>query len=58
MVCNNGEAVLFDEFGAKQILQQNDITIRILLGEGNAFDRLWTCDFSYDYVRINGSYRT
>lgn len=57
-VCENGTALLFDEVLAKQILQQKEVLIRILLHEGQAFDRLWTCDFSYDYVRINGSYRT
>lgn len=57
-VCENGTALLFDEAAAKVILQQKEVLIRILLREGTAFDRLWTCDFSYDYVRINGSYRT
>ncbi|MBP1757630.1 MAG: bifunctional ornithine acetyltransferase/N-acetylglutamate synthase [Firmicutes bacterium] len=57
-VCEDGTALLFDEVIAKQILQQKEVLIRILLREGQAFDRLWTCDFSYDYVRINGSYRT
>ncbi len=57
-VCENGAALLFDEAKAKQILQQKEVLIRILLRDGEAFDRLWTCDFSYNYVRINGSYRT
>ncbi|HAL74708.1 MAG TPA: ornithine acetyltransferase [Clostridiales bacterium] len=57
-VCEKGCALLFDEVLAKQILQQKDILIRIELSEGVASDRMWTCDFSYDYVRINGSYRT
>ena len=57
-VCEKGSALLFDEVLAKQILQQKEVLIRIVLGDGQAFDRLWTCDFSYDYVRINGSYRT
>jgi len=57
-VCEKGCALLFDEVLAKQILQQKDILIRIELSEGSASDRMWTCDFSYDYVRINGSYRT
>lgn len=57
-VCEKGCALLFDEAYAKQILQQKDILIRIELSEGLASDRMWTCDFSYDYVRINGSYRT
>lgn len=57
-VCENGTALLFDEAQAKVILQQKEVLIRILLQDGTAFDRLWTCDFSYDYVKINGSYRT
>ena len=57
-VCENGCALPFDEVLAKQILQNKDILIRIELGDGNASDRIWTCDFSYDYVRINGSYRS
>jgi glutamate N-acetyltransferase/amino-acid N-acetyltransferase len=58
MVCKQGKALLFDEDLAKAILQQKEIAITILLGDGEASDHLWTCDFSYDYVRINGSYRT
>ena len=57
-VCENGCALPFDESQAKRILQQKDILIRIELGEGLASDRMWTCDFSYDYIRINGSYRS
>ena len=57
-VCEKGCALPFDEVAAKQILQQKDVLIRIELSEGDASDRMWTCDFSYDYVRINGSYRT
>jgi glutamate N-acetyltransferase/amino-acid N-acetyltransferase len=50
--------VPFDEDEASRILNHKEITINIELGEGEAADRLWTCDFSYDYVKINGSYRT
>jgi glutamate N-acetyltransferase/amino-acid N-acetyltransferase len=58
MVCQNGTALPFDEDQAKKILQNQDILIRIVLRDGQASDHLWTCDFSYDYVKINGSYRT
>ncbi len=58
MVCEKGTALLFDEDAAKKILQQKEVLIRLDLHEGSASDRMWTCDFSYDYVRINGSYRT
>ena len=54
----NGMAVNFDEDLAKELLAQHDIKIDITLHEGDAFDRMYTCDFSYDYVKINGSYRS
>ncbi|NLC84270.1 MAG: bifunctional glutamate N-acetyltransferase/amino-acid acetyltransferase ArgJ [Ruminococcaceae bacterium] len=57
-VCEAGTALLFDEARASEILQENEILIRIELSDGAASDHLWTCDFSYDYVKINGSYRT
>ena len=57
-VCENGVALAFDEAKAKSILQEKEIVIKLLLKEGDAWDRMWTCDFSYDYVKINGSYRT
>ncbi|MEA4888401.1 MAG: bifunctional glutamate N-acetyltransferase/amino-acid acetyltransferase ArgJ [Clostridiaceae bacterium] len=57
-VCAGGTALPFDEAAAKSILQQKEILIRIVLTEGSFADHIWTCDFSYDYVRINGSYRT
>lgn len=58
LVCKNGNAVAFDEGKAKSILQEKDISITINLNSGNFSDRIWTCDFSYDYVKINGSYRS
>jgi glutamate N-acetyltransferase/amino-acid N-acetyltransferase len=58
LVCRNGTAVNFDESAAKTILKQREITIKINIKKGNVSDRIWTCDFSYDYVKINGSYRS
>lgn len=58
LVCRNGCAVNFDEAAAKEILKQKEITIKINLKKGKVSDRIWTCDFSYDYVKINGSYRS
>lgn len=58
LVCRNGCAVNFDEAQAKEILKQKEITIKINLKKGKVSDRIWTCDFSYDYVKINGSYRS
>lgn len=57
-VCGHGTAIDFDEKVAKTILQAKTVQIRVVLDEGDAWDRIWTCDFSYDYVKINGSYRT
>ncbi|MHB8963274.1 MAG: bifunctional ornithine acetyltransferase/N-acetylglutamate synthase, partial [Saccharofermentanales bacterium] len=57
-VCSNGTILDFDEADAKEIMTEHDITITIDLGDGSFSDRIWTCDFSYDYVKINGSYRS
>jgi glutamate N-acetyltransferase/amino-acid N-acetyltransferase len=58
LVCRGGVGLAFDESKAKQILAQKDILITVELGQGQAGASIWTCDFSYDYVKINGSYRT
>lgn len=58
IVCNKGTAVNFDEDKAKNILSSKEVCITIDLNQGNCSDRMWTCDFSYDYVKINGSYRS
>ena len=46
------------EARAAEVMRDEEITMRIDLGRGSAFDRVWTCDFSYDYVRINAEYRS
>ncbi len=58
LVCRNGAAANFDEAAAKELLKKKEIVIKINLKKGNVSDRIWTCDFSYDYVKINGSYRS
>lgn len=58
LMYENGIGLRFDEEKALSILKKNEIVITIDLKAGNAEDRMWTCDFSYDYVKINGSYRT
>jgi len=58
MVCKNGVALKFDEDKAKSILKEKEVKITINLKNGIFSDRIWTCDFSYDYVKINGSYRS
>ena len=39
-------------------MKQSEITVRVVLGRGDAADTVWTCDFSYDYVKINADYRS
>lgn len=57
-VCKAGCALPFDEDKAKEILHEKEIRILVRLNKGVFSDRVWTCDFSYDYVKINGSYRS
>jgi glutamate N-acetyltransferase/amino-acid N-acetyltransferase len=58
LVCQGGAGLVFDEIKAKQILAKKEILITIELELGNDQASIWTCDLSYDYVKINGSYRT
>ncbi len=58
LMCRNGTGREFDEQKALSILKKNEIIITIDLKMGEASDTMWTCDLSYDYVKINGSYRT
>lgn len=57
-VCKNGAGVDFSEELAKKILLEKEITIAIDLNSGNATATAWGCDLTYDYVKINGDYRT
>ena len=57
-VCKNGAGVAFSEEQAKEILLESEIEILISLGDGNAEATAWGCDLTYDYVKINGDYRT
>ncbi len=54
----SGTGLVFDEAKAKNILQANEIDIIIDLKQGEQDVTVWTCDLSYDYVKINGSYRS
>lgn len=54
----NGEPEKVDEARASEIVGQEDLEIRVELGLGTESAKYWTCDFSYEYVRINGDYRT
>ena len=55
---HGGRAASYREEDGQRVMQQSDITIRVVLGRGSALATLWTCDFSYDYVKINASYRS
>ncbi len=57
-VCQNGCGLSFDEAKAEQILLENEITILIHLSDGAAQAEAYGCDLTYDYVKINGDYRT
>ena len=57
-VCKNGAGVNFSEEIAKKILLEKEINIIINLNDGDASATAWGCDLTYDYVKINGDYRT
>lgn len=57
-VCVNGAGVPFSEEIAKEILLEKEIEILVSLGSGDFKATAWGCDLTYDYVRINGDYRT
>ncbi len=57
-VCKDGSGVDFSEEKAKEILLEKEIFIDIDLKDGEAFSTAWGCDLTYDYVKINGDYRT
>ena len=58
LVCQNGAGVAFSEEIAKQILLEKEIDILVGLNDGDSSAAAWGCDLTYDYVKINGDYRT
>ena len=58
LVCQNGAGVDFSEEFAKEILLEDAIDIVVTLHDGEAAATAWGCDLTYDYVKINGDYRT
>ena len=58
LVCEQGSQVLFDEDKAKEILSQDEVIIDVNVNEGDNCATCWGCDLTYDYVKINGDYRT
>ena len=57
-VCKNGAGIDFSEEVAKTVLLEKEIEILIGLNSGNENAKAWGCDLTYDYVKINGDYRT
>ena len=57
-VCSKGAGIDFSEELAKKVLSEKDITILVDLGGGDGCAEAWGCDLTYDYVKINGDYRT
>ena len=57
-VCRNGAGIAFSEELAKEILSEEEIFIHVSLNEGEVSAKAWGCDLTYDYVKINGDYRS
>mgnify|MGYP000308838838 FL=1 len=58
IVENGGCAAAYTEEAGQEVMNQEEITVTVVLGRGESEQRVLTCDFSYDYVRINAEYRT
>ncbi|MDD6434111.1 MAG: bifunctional glutamate N-acetyltransferase/amino-acid acetyltransferase ArgJ [Ruminococcus bromii] len=58
LVCKDGNGLAFDEDKAKEILLEKEIEIIVSLRDGNGIAEAYGCDLTYDYVKINGDYRT
>ena len=57
-VCKDGAGVAFSEEKAKEILLEKEIYILVGLNSGSSSASAWGCDLTYDYVKINGDYRS
>ena len=55
---NGGRHPDYREADGQRVMKQSEITVRVVLGRGQAIDTVWTCDLSYDYVKINADYRS
>ncbi|PTR14707.1 glutamate N-acetyltransferase [Nitrosospira sp. Nsp2] len=55
---NGGRASTYREQDGQRVMKQSEITVRVVLNRGDASATVWTCDLSYDYVKINASYRS
>lgn len=55
---NGGRYAAYAEADGQRVMKQSEITVRVVLGRGDAHASVWTCDFSHDYVSINADYRS
>lgn len=55
---HGGRATSYEEAQGAAVMKESDITVRVMLNRGTAEATVWTCDFSYDYVKINADYRS
>jgi glutamate N-acetyltransferase/amino-acid N-acetyltransferase len=58
VVIQGGRNPAYREEDGQRVMQQGEITVRVVLGRGAAIDTVWTCDLSHDYVSINADYRS
>ncbi|MBZ0226370.1 MAG: bifunctional glutamate N-acetyltransferase/amino-acid acetyltransferase ArgJ [Comamonas sp.] len=58
VVTRGGRHPAYREEDGQRVMAQSEITVRVLLGRGQAMDTVWTCDLSHDYVTINADYRS
>ena len=58
LVCKAGRGLDFDEALAKKILTEDEVDIDVTMAEGDESCTCWGCDITYDYIKINGDYRT
>jgi glutamate N-acetyltransferase/amino-acid N-acetyltransferase len=58
VVVDGGRATGYTEAQGQRVMKQTEITMRVTLGRGIETATVWTCDFSYDYVKINADYRS
>jgi len=58
IVEHGGRSISYTEEQGQKVMDRDEITVRVELARGTAQANVWTCDFSYDYVRINAEYRT
>lgn len=57
-MCEKGAGIPFSEEEAKKVLTEKEIVVEVGLSDGEAEAEAWGCDLTYDYVKINGDYRT